>query len=173
MAPGVVRAAFLLALFATACAPPDPLPGFRVATADERAAIARVIEEYYALRDRAVVTGDIRSLYAIHPKLAVAEDRRSGVNVEGWFVERMRSLAIRAVTVDEIEPLRAYVKHGAAVAFVHGVETWEYLSGPPTKGELLVRFDLSLDRDRWVIERTDEWVLGETLPPSSRPRSWR
>jgi hypothetical protein len=35
--------------------------------------------------------------------------------------------------------------------------------------EIFVRFDLRRDAGRWVIERTDEWVMGESAPRTPRP----
>ncbi len=161
------RAALALALLILACAPADPLPGYRPATSDERATIMRVLEEYYSLLNRAAVTGDLTALYALHPKLARGEDRRKGINTEGFTVQRTRALNVREVQVEieSHERFRAYVKDPAAVAYSHGLFTWEYQQSTPTKGELFVRFDLVRTAGRWVVERTDEWVMGEGAPP--------
>lgn len=153
--------------FAIAGCSADPLPGYRSASAAERDALLGVVRQYYDLFDRAQVTGDIAPLYALHPKLAQGEDRRRGINTEAWTVERTHALGIREVRVDieSYEPFRAFVKEDRAVAYSHGLFTWEYPQGTPTKGELVVRFDLSRAGGRWEIERTDEWVLGEGTPP--------
>ncbi len=144
----------------------DPLPGYRAASAGERDALLGVVREYYDVFDRAQVTGDITRLYALHPRLAAGEDRRKGINTESWMVERTHALGIREVRVDieSYEPFRAFVKDERAVAYSHGLFTWEYPQGTPTKGELRVRFDLVRADGRWSIERTDEWVLGEGTP---------
>ncbi|HEV8672298.1 MAG TPA: hypothetical protein VGS01_16345 [Candidatus Limnocylindria bacterium] len=162
-------AAVLLAIIA-ACGSSDPLPGYRPATGDERATVMGVVEEYYALLDRAQVTGDASALLARHPGLATGQQRERGINIETWMVERTRALAVREVRVDieSYEPVRVYVKDTAAAAFVHGLFTWEYQQGLPTRGELAVRMDLARSGDRWTIERTDEWTLGETPPPTPR-----
>jgi len=162
--------AIVLAIAAAACAQSDPVAGYRPASPEERATVVRVIGEYYDLLDRAQVTGDTGPLLARHPGLATGEQRQRGVNIETWTVERTRALNIRDVSVDieSYEPVRVYVKDAAAAAFVHALFTWEYPQGSPTKGELAVRMDLVRTGDRWVIERTDEWVLGETPPPTPR-----
>jgi hypothetical protein len=162
--------AILLAIATAACAQPDPVAGYRPAPPEERATVMGVIAEYYTLLNRAQVTGDTGALLARHPGLATGEQRQRGVNIETWMVERTRALNIREVRVDieSYEPLRVYVKDRAAAAFVHALFTWEYPQGSPTKGELAVRMDLVQTADRWVIERTDEWVLGETPPPTPR-----
>lgn len=163
--------ALALGLAIIVCGPTDPLPGYRPATADERATVMRVIDEYYALLNSAEVTGDTSALLARHPGLAQGQQRETGINIETWMVERTRALNIREVRVaiESYEPVHVYVKEGAAAGFVHGLFTWEYQQGSPTKGELAVRFDLVRTADRWVIERTDEWMLGERPPRTPRP----
>jgi hypothetical protein len=163
--------AILLTIAAAACAQPDPLAGYRPASPEERAAVMRVIEEYYALVNRAEVTGDTSALLARHPGLAQGQQHERGINIETWMVARTRALNIREVRVDieSYEPVRVYVKDAAAAALVHALFTWEYQPGALTKGELSVRMDLVQTGDRWVIERTDEWVLGESPPPRPRP----
>lgn len=158
-----------VALAAVACAP-DPLPGYRHATTGERDALLGVIHEYFDLVDRAQVSGDIGPLYARHPALAQHEDRRQGINTEGWLVERVRRLDVREVAVDveRYERVRAFLKDDAAVVYVHGLFTWRYRTGPETKGELPIRFDLVRGSDGWTIIRTDEQVLGETPAPTPR-----
>ncbi len=171
----IVRGLLAFALLSAGCAraEPDPLPGYRAATADEHAAVRRVIDEYYAVLNRAALTGDIAALFARHPGLAVGQQRERGINIESWMVERVRALSVREVKVDieSYEPVRVYLKDNAAAAFVHGLFTWEYPQGSPTKGELAVRMDLVRMADRWAssIERTDEWVLGERPPQTPRP----
>lgn len=162
-------------LLLLSCSGADPLPGHVRAPTDVEESVRHTIEDYYVLRSRAAVSGDITPLYARHPRLAAAEDRTKGVNVEAFFVERIQSFnratsGPRATDVTlELtwyEPLRVYVKDDAAVAFVHGLESWV---GTQTKGEMLVRFDLRRAADTWMIERTDEWVLGER-PPATPTR---
>jgi hypothetical protein len=164
-------AAIVLAVVATACAPSDPLPGYRPASAEDRASVIAVIDEYYALLSRAEVTGDTGALLARHPGLASGQQRQRGINIETWTVERTVALKLSEVKIDvaSYEPVRVYMKDAAAAAYVHGIFTWEYAQGgSPTKGELAVRIDLIQTPGGWSIERTDEWVLGETPPPSPR-----
>ena len=160
----------VLIIATAACAQADPVAGYRPASPEERATVVNVIEEYYDLLDRAEVTGDTGALLARHPGLATGQQRHPGVNIETWTVERTRALNIREVRVDieSYEPVRVYVKDAAAAAFVHALFTWEYPQGSPTKGELVVRMDLVRAADRWLIERTDEWMLGEKPPPTPR-----
>ena len=148
---------------------PDPLPGYRSATPEERAAILRTVEEYYDILDHAIVTGDISPMYVRHPNLAQGAVRERGINNEGFTVTlpSVSAHLVReaSVAIESYEPLRAFVRDDKAVAFSHGLFTWTYANGSQTKGELRVRFDLTRSGDRWSIEQTDEWVLGEGAPP--------
>ncbi len=173
MRTGTLVLAGLLVLLS--CAAADVLPGYARAPIDVEDSVRLTIEDYYVLRGRAAVSGDIAPLYARHPRLAAAEDRSKGVNVEAFFVEQIQSHNRRTsgpratdVTLELTwyELLRVYVKDDAAVAFVHGLETWV---GAGTKGEMFVRFDLRREAHNWMIERTDEWVLGER-PPATPAR---
>jgi hypothetical protein len=150
----------------------DPLPGYRAATADERASVLAVIAEYFDLLDSAVVSGDIGPLRARHPLLAQGTDAQRGINSEAVTLQlpSVRDHLIREARVDPqaYEPVRVYLQGDRAVAYVHGWYTWDRVTGAPTQGELRVRFDLSRAADRWTIERTDEVVLGETPPPTPR-----
>jgi hypothetical protein len=157
----------------TGCAQarPDPLPGYRPASPDETAPVVGAVSEYYAIRNRAAVTGDIAPLHSAHPSLAHGEDRQSGVNAESFFVERMRALRVSRVSVDleDREPVKVYVKDTAGVAYVHGKETWDLPPGTgQTISEIFVRFDLHQGPAGWLIERTDELQLGERIPPTPR-----
>jgi hypothetical protein len=165
----------LAGLALVSCLAADPVPGYERAPRDVEESVRRTVEDYYILRGRAAVTGDIAPLYSRHPRLAAQEDRTKGVNVEAFFVERIQSFNRQTsgpratdVTLDLTwyEPLRVYVKGEMAVAFVHGLESWV---GAGTKGEMHVRLDLRRVGDAWVIERTDEWVLGER-PPATPAR---
>ncbi len=162
--------AFLgVVVLALAACSADPLPGFRPASADQRSALLQIVVEYYDLVDRAIVTGDVAPLYLRHPGLAQGRDQGRGINVDGSAAvsPTMRELDVREASVDveSYEPLRAFVKDDRAVAYSHGLFTWTYANGSHTKGEKWVRFDLTKNADRWLIERTDEWVLGEGTPP--------
>ena len=150
---------------------PDPLPGYRQASAGERSAVIAVLSDYYDLRNRAAITGDVAPLYSAYPALAAGEDRRSGVNVEAFFVERMRALRVSRVNVEleAAEPIKVYVNEGRAVAYVHGRETWDLPPGTgQTVSEIYVRMDLRHSTGVWLIERSDEVVLGERIPPTPR-----
>jgi hypothetical protein len=147
------------------------LPGYRPASPEERAAVVRTLSDYFEVRNLAAVTGDLAPLYSAHPELAHGEDRQTGVNVEAFFVERMRALQVSRVSVEleDGEPVKVYVKDAAAIAYVHGRETWDLAPGMgQTVGEILVRFDLRHATSRWLIARTDELVLGERTPPTPR-----
>ncbi len=115
----------LLAMSTVACAQPDPLAGYRAASPEERATVMRVIEEYYALVDRAEVTGDTSALISRHPGLAKGQQRERGINIETWTAEQTHALNLREVRVDieSYEPVRVYVKDTAAAAFVHALFT--------------------------------------------------
>jgi hypothetical protein len=160
---------------ATGCAravfpQPDPLPGYTRASVEEHASIVHAIVDYYAARQRAVMFGDAALLFDEYPKLAQGENLREGINLDGFFVRLMRDDRVTKVTV-ELErygPVRTYVKGGAAVGFVHGVETWHYHGGPGS-GEFFTRIDLASDAERWVVERTDEQMMGERPPRTPNP----
>jgi hypothetical protein len=168
---GFVAALLAVSLGGCAEARPDPLPGYRPASPSERAAVVSVVSEFYAIRNHAAVTGDIAPLYNAHPSLARGEDRQTGVNVEAFFVERMRAQRVSRVSVDleDREPVKVYVKDAAAVAYVRGRETWDLPAGSgQTVGGFFVRFDLRQGPSGWLIERTDELVLGERVLPTPR-----
>src|SRR5438132_9622298 len=95
--------------------PPDPLPGYRAASTDERAVVMRTIEDYYSRRASAALSGDAATI----------------------FVERMRNLGVTDVRfeIEEREPARVYMKDGRAAAFVHGKQTWRYPRGDATIAE--------------------------------------
>jgi len=176
-----IAAALMFAV--AACAAPDPLPGYVPASAAERALVVRTVEDYYAMRERAAVSGDLFELYAAYPELSRNVDRRQGINNEGFFAELARmaregpkETAPRPITrmwhrLETREPIGVYVRGSNAVAFVHGMESFEYLgSDAPSSGEIFVRFDLRRVGDVWVIERTDEQVVGEVAPRKPNPK---
>jgi hypothetical protein len=171
----------LAAIGLIACTTADPLPGYRAATTEERIAVVSDIERYFALRERLAVSGDVTALYGAYPDLTPNVDRRVGVNNEGWFAERARSAREQPAAVapplitqmshelEYDEPIRVYVSGIHAVAFVHGLEHFNYLADPvPSAGEIFIRFDLRRERDRWQIERTDEQLMHERPPATPR-----
>jgi hypothetical protein len=159
----------VIVVFICACTTSDPLPGYQVASAGERASILGTIEEYYDIWSRAMVTADISPLYVRHPKLAQGAVPQRGINNEGFTVTlpSIRDHLVREAHVDieSYEPLRAFVRDDRAVAYSRGVFTWTYGNGSETKGELRVRFDMTRIGGIWSIDQTDEWVLGEGTPP--------
>lgn len=171
----------LAAIGLIACTSADPLPGYRAATTDERATVVSHLEKYFALRELVAVSGDLTDLYGAYPDLTRNVDRRVGINNEGWFAERARLareqprevapplIARMWHELEYYEPIRVYLQGGTAVAFVHGLEHYQYTSSPvPSGGEIFMRFDLRRDADRWQIERTDELVMGERPPATPR-----
>lgn len=170
--PAAVRAGLLtvvaLAVAVLSCARAiDPLPGYRRASEAERAAVLRVIADYYTRRERAALTGDASVLFSAYPQLADGEDRARGVNADAFFFERMRAVRIAGLTfdLDGYEPIGVYVRDDTALAFVHGLETWLNGFGPPTKGEFYTRIDLVREGAGWRPIRTDEVMLHEWPPP--------
>jgi hypothetical protein len=164
-------AIFALSLNGCAETRPDPLPGYRPASPVERAAVVGAVSEYFALRNRAAITGDLAPLYGAHPSLTHGEDRRTGVNTEAFFVERMRAQRVSRVSVDleDREPVKVFLKETAAVAYVHGRETWDLAPGSgQTVSEIVVRIDLRQGASGWLVERTDQLELGERPPPTPR-----
>jgi hypothetical protein len=168
---GFFAALLAVSLISCAQARPDPLPGYRPASAGERAVVVSAVSDYYAIRNRAAVTGDIAPLYTAHPSLSHGEDRQAGVNAEAFFVERMRTLHVSRVSVDleDREPVKVYVNETQAVAYVHGRETWDLAPGTgQTISEIIVRIDLHQGTSGWLVERTDQFELGERIPPTPR-----
>lgn len=166
-------AALLLAGASLSCTvqPTDPLPGYHAASAGERAALMRTIGDYYSRHARAALSGDTATIFVAYPKLAVGEDRTSGINADAFFVERMRNLGVTDVQfeIEEREPARVYVRESRAAVFVHGKETWRYPRGDATIGEFYTRLDLFRNVDSWLIDRTDEVTLGERPPRTPAP----
>lgn len=148
------------------CVLADPLPGYRLASSEEHAALMRAVSDYYSARARAFVSGDAAALFAAYPKLQHGEDLREGINLDGFWVPHMRELDVVDVTDDleGYEAARFYVKEPLAVAFVHGWEIWNYPRGDHTGLEFFTRIELVNDADRWVVERTDEQMMGELAP---------
>lgn len=170
----LVLVAFALA--AVGCLPaaealPDPLPGYTPASADAQVALVRAVADYYTVRRRAVLVGDASVMFAAYPKLAHGEDLREGINLDAFFVRLMRDGGVTKVTVELewYDSMRVYMKGSAAVAFVHGVESWHYPHGGPGSGEFFTRIDLVNDADRWVVERTDEQTMSEGPPRTPTP----
>ena len=149
---------------------PDPLPGYTRASVEEHASIVHAIVDYYAARQRAVMFGDAALLFDLYPQLARGENLREGINLDAFFVRLMRDDRVTKVTVEleRYEPIRTYVKGATAIGFVHGVETWHYHGGPGS-GEFFTRIDLASDAGGWVIERTDEQMMGERPPRTPDP----
>lgn len=148
----------------------DPLPGYTRASVEEHASIVHAIVDYYTARQRAVMFGDAALLFDAYPKLAQGENLREGINLDAFFVRLMRDDRVTQVTVEleRYEPMRTYVKGTVGVGFVHGVETWHYHGGPGS-GEFFTRIDLAREADRWVVERTDEQMMGERPPRTPNP----
>jgi hypothetical protein len=148
----------------------NPLPGYTRSSVDEHASIVHAIVDYYAARQRAVMFGDAALLFDAYPKLAHGENLREGINLDALFVKMMRDDRVTKVTdeLERYEPVRSYIKGNAAVGFVHGVETWHYHGGPGS-GEFFTRIDLASDAERWVVERTDEQMMGERRPRTPNP----
>jgi hypothetical protein len=128
----------------------------------------RTVVEYYDIWNRAIVTGDIGPLYVRHPKLSQGTVKERGINSEGFTVQlpsvRDHLIKDSSVQIESYEPLRAFVKGDRAAVYSHGLFTWSYVNGAPSKGELFVRFDMTRVGDVWSIDQTDEWVLGEGTP---------
>lgn len=146
-------------LLIVACGPENPLPGYKPASGDERAAVVRAVEGYYALRTRAIETGDLQPLFAAYPKIASGEDRAKGINSARFYVfDLMRGLGHTQLSLklEAYEPIRVWVKGSAAVAYVHGIESFPNRTGPDSSGEFYTRFELVRDANDWSIERTDE-----------------
>ena len=176
--PLTVLAAVGLIACATAV---EPLPGYRAATTDERAAVVSALKKYFELRERVAVSGDVTELYGAYPDLTRNVDRRLGINNEGWFAERARLAREQPAEVspsliarmwhelEYYEAIRVYLQGSTAVAFVHGLEHYQYTRSPvPSAGEIFMRFDLRRDAERWQIERTDELMMGERPPATPR-----
>jgi hypothetical protein len=170
-----------LVFSAVACAAPDSLPGYAPASAVERASVVAVIYDYFAMRERAAVSGDATELFAAHPTLALHEDRRAGVNTETFFVERVRLaktlpawgappvIVHMSHDLESYTPIAVYISADKAIAFVHGLERFDYPNGGPSLGEIFVRFDLRMSGDSWWILRTDEQMLHEPPPRTPDP----
>jgi hypothetical protein len=182
MRAGLPRVALVLAV--AACAAPDPLPGYAPASAVEREHVVAVIYDYFGMRERAAVSGDATELFAAHPTLALHEDRRVGINTETFFVERVRlaktlpewgappRIVRMSHELENYTPIAVYVSADKAVAFVHGLERFDYPNGGPSLGEIFVRFDLRRSGDSWGILRTDEQVMGEPPPRTPDPNKF-
>lgn len=123
------------------------------------------IADYYTVLGRAFVTGDIRSLHAAYPNLASGEDIRNGINLETLRLRSWREVEATSARheLEPYEPMRIFVNGDRAVAFVHGIE-WFEIRGGPSGGEFFTRIDLVSDAGRWIVERTDEQMMGEPPP---------
>ncbi len=125
-----------------------------VTTGEPRAEIVRAVEDYYDVRARAIAAWDAAILYARLPRLASGEDRARLVNIDAWFIERMRAEKVRTVTtrIEDRGRLRVFVMGDRAVAFVHCRFDWVETG---TAGEFYTRIDLERD-GTWTVVRTDE-----------------
>ena len=160
-----------LLILSSACASPDPFPGYVNASADVRTVVVREVLSYYEIRSEASAFRDTSALLRAYPELATGSDRQTHVNMDVFLPERMRASDVGRVTVEveHYEPVRVLVRGTDAMAFVHGLETWHYERSNPGTGEFLTRIDLRHTADRWTITRTDEFDLGEPRPRTPRP----
>jgi hypothetical protein len=159
--------AILLTIAVAACARfdarPDPYPGYIRASEDARATIVHVVRDYYTTRSRAAAARDATELFMAYPAISNDEDRTKGINGDGFLMERMRISDFVSIDVDleARDPMLVLVRGDDALVIVHGVETWHQRHGVPGSGEFFTRLDLRRSATGWVLERTDEQLLGE------------
>jgi hypothetical protein len=150
---------------------PDPYQGYVGATAEARASIVHVVEDYYAMRARAATARDATELFGAYPALAGDEDRSKGINADAFLMERMRISDFVAIDADleARDPMLVLIRGDDALVLVHGVETWYQRHGSPGSGEFFTRLDLRRGATGWVLQRTDEQLLGEPRPRTPAP----
>jgi hypothetical protein len=148
---------------AVVCARPDPYPGYVRASEEVRGAIVHVVEHYYTTRSRAAAARDATELFSVYPAIAKDEDRSKGINGDAFLMERMRTSDFVSIDADleARDPMLVLVRGDDALVLVHGVETWHYRHGVPGSGEFFTRLDLRRGPTGWVLQRTDEQLLGE------------
>ena len=72
--------------------------------------------------------------------------------------------------LESYQPIRVFLRANDALAYVHGVETWEpgHVGSMQTSGEFRTVLNLRLTDGRWMVVRTDEQTMGER-PPTDPP----
>jgi hypothetical protein len=163
--------ALLTLAVAFACARPDPYPGYVRPSEGVRAAVVRVVEDYYTTRSRAAAARDATELFSAYPAIAKDEDRSKGINADGFLMERMRISDFVSIDADleARDPMLVLVRGDDALVLVHGVETWHQRHGSPGSGEFYTRLDLRRGATGWALQRTDEQLLGEPRPRTPAP----
>jgi hypothetical protein len=102
---GVVAVA--LAMILAACSSSLRPPAATGELVAPGTAISAAVNEYFYLRERAIVARDAETLWSRYPRLRSGEDLAAGVNTEGW--EATRADASRGVA-DVVYELERYVR---------------------------------------------------------------
>lgn len=163
-------ATVLAAVVLASCAASSP---YRAADEPQRADVVAAVREYYGLRDRLTDGLDINEFWQRYPELSYEHDLMRGINLEimlwKWSHDDQLVRLNYRTDLEAYEPMRVFLRASEALAYVHGVEAWDFRVGPPTMGEFRTVLGLRLADGKWTVVRTDEQKMGEpapTVPPT-------
>ena len=162
--------AILVALTLAACADPN---AYAVPDKQQWTDIGTAVRDYYALRNQLTAGLTVEDFWRTYPDLGYEHDLRSGINLEvmlwKWSHDPQLVRLNYRTDIESYQPVRVFVRANEALAFVHGIETWEHRTGGgPTKGEFRTVLTLKLSDGAWTVVRTDEQKMGER-PPTDPP----
>ena len=166
------RLAILLALAVSLAGCADQ-NAYRVPTEPERAGVAAAVREYYTLRNRLTAGYEINDFWQVYPDLSYDHDLARGINLEvmlwKWSHDPQLVRVNYRTDFESYQPITVFVRANEALAYVHGMETWDHRSGgTPTSGEFRTVLSMRLANGGWTVVRTDEQTMGER-PPTDPP----
>jgi hypothetical protein len=158
-------ATILIALLLASCAASNP---YHAAVESQRADVVAAVREYYGLRNRLTDGLEINEFWQRYPELSYDHDLMRGINLEimlwRWSHDDQLVRLNYRTDLESYEPMRVFVRASEALAYVHGVETWDFRVGPPTMGEFRTMLGLRLTDGKWTVVHTDEQKMGEPAP---------
>ncbi len=165
-----IAIALLVLLSLTSCSDQN---AYRTATEQERAGVAAAVLEYYTLRNQLTAGLEINDFWMTYPVLSYDHDLARGINLEvmlwKWSHDPQLVRVNYRTDLESYQPIRAFLRANEALAYVHGVETWDHRTGgTPTSGEFRTVLSLRLADGGWTVVRTDEQKMGER-PPADPP----
>ncbi len=161
----------LVALTLASCVASNP---YRAADEQERGEVIAAVRDYYGLRNRLTAGLEINDFWQTYPELSYDHDLARGINLEvtlwTWSHDPQLVRHNYKTDLESYQAIRVFVRANEAIAFVHGLESYEHVVGSiPTRGEFYTVLSLTRGGRAWTVVKTDEQMLGErvqTDPPT-------